>query len=331
MAIPAARIPAPEHGSIGPSDEGLHPHAPGLASWTESYFWDFCDAAGTSGGHCRLSLHPVEERAWLCLVLHRGDEWVMIEEPRLPITALAARVFGLSFSWDPQQPLQAGVLRVEGTGRAGAGPRASRLAQVCAELTLRALGPVYSPPGSRVQGADGRSYAATHYEQAAGYSGHLRIGADDWRFDGFGHREHAWGPRGYRHEWDLLTLHGPDQHWRLSATSVSGAGRFETGTLQSSELHAVSSFELDLQPRDEDREAWSGSLRTRAADGSELAGELEEISAVQLDHSHAPEVPERSLLRRAFVRLQPKRGLLRRKADAPPPLVGWLETHRILG
>ncbi len=329
MAIPAMRIAAPEPGR-SPSDEGLHPHAPGLASWSESFFWDFCDLEGQTGGHCRLSLHPVEERAWLWLLLQRGDEWVLIEEPRLPITALAARLFGLSFAWDPHEPLHAGVLRVEGVGRAGAGPRASRLLSLGAELALRGLGPLHSPPGSRVQGSDGAAYEATHYEQAAAYSGRVRIGDVDWRFDGFGHREHSWGPRGYRHEWDLLTLHAPDRHWRLSATAVAGAGRFETGTLQSDQLHAVSSLELDLQPCGDGLTSWSGSVSARAADGSELAGELEEISAAEIDHSHAPEVPAHSLLRRALVRLHPKRSLRRRKSAAAPPLVGWLETHRVL-
>jgi hypothetical protein len=330
MTIPAAKLPSAEPSQVGPSDEGIHPHAPGLRSWSESYFWDFCDVEGVSGGHCRLSLHPVEERAWLCLVLHRGSEWVMIEEPRLPVTALAARLFGLSFSWEPKEPLRRGQLRIDGMGRIGAGANASRLAPISLELTMSGLGPVFSPPGIRVQGLDGRSYAATHYEQAAAFSGRIRIHRDDWRFDGYGHREHAWGPRGFRHEWDVLTLHSADQHWRLATTAVSGAGRFEAGTLQTSDFHPVNRFDLELRPKDEDREAWSGRVRAQAADGSELDGELEEISAAQLDHSHAAEVPEQSLLRRAFVKLHPKRGLLKRKGDAKPPLVGWLETHRIL-
>jgi hypothetical protein len=56
-------------------------------------------------------------------------------------------------------------------------------------------------------------------------------------------------------------------------------------------------------------------------DGSELAFQLETISAVEIDITHTFVPPERSIYRRALVRA-------RRASGAP--LVGWTEFNRFL-
>jgi hypothetical protein len=47
---------------ILPEDEGVHPYDPDVEWWNESWFWDFFNADGTVAGHCRIGLHPVQQR-----------------------------------------------------------------------------------------------------------------------------------------------------------------------------------------------------------------------------------------------------------------------------
>src|SRR5262245_17840851 len=68
------------------ADEGPHPFDPAVEWWNESWFWDWFDAEGRVAGHCRIGLHPNQQRAWLWYYHYHDGEWIAVEETRLPIT-----------------------------------------------------------------------------------------------------------------------------------------------------------------------------------------------------------------------------------------------------
>ena len=55
--------------------------------WNESIFYDWYDDAGSYAGHCRIGVHPNQDRVFVWFYLWDGASWVAIEEPRLPLGA----------------------------------------------------------------------------------------------------------------------------------------------------------------------------------------------------------------------------------------------------
>ncbi|HXQ18425.1 MAG TPA: hypothetical protein VN781_02245 [Acidimicrobiales bacterium] len=54
----------------------------------------------------------------------------------------------------------------------------------------------------------GEEFARGHYEQLVAASGTLQVGDDRWEFDGFGLRDHSWGPRYWQAPWYYRWLTG---------------------------------------------------------------------------------------------------------------------------
>src|SRR3989442_4105815 len=56
--------------------------------------------------------------------------------------------------------------------------------------------------GGERLGEDGGSFSAEfargHYEQHVGAEGSIRVGDNEWAVDGFGLRDHSWGPRSWQ-------------------------------------------------------------------------------------------------------------------------------------
>jgi hypothetical protein len=47
----------------------------------------------------------------------------------------------------------------------------------------------------------GEEFAKGHYEQLVGAKGRIRVGEEEWAVDGFGLRDHSWGPRYWQAPW----------------------------------------------------------------------------------------------------------------------------------
>ncbi len=155
---------------IVPSDEGPHPHSPDHEWWNESYFWDWFDARGERAGHCRIGVHPNQDRAWLWFYLYNGAEWVAIEEPRLPLRdfdreKLHYDRWGLRFAYEVTAPLRSGRFSCSGFGRVVSGPRAGMILPVGAELEIEATGPAHSSGANTVASHSAEGYAANRFEQ----------------------------------------------------------------------------------------------------------------------------------------------------------------------
>ncbi len=308
---------------IRPEDDAIHRFDPDVEWWNESWFWDWFDAAGEVAGHCRIGLHPVQNRAWLWLFLYRRGEWIAIEEPRLPLEKLelprvAYDGFGLRFAWDVEEPLRSSRLRVDGFGRVVAGKRAGLILPAGADLAIRGVGAVHSFGRSSAPGHSSEAYDASRFEQPITARGKLRFGDETVDFDGRGERDHSWGPRHWNLEWIFLAVSSGDLRLQCAEARVPNAGRMAAGYLHRETTVSVFDVAFDVRFDDDSLAApLSGRLTARAEDGTAVGGTVEVISAAEIDITHTFVPPERSIYRRALIRVH--------RDGGAEPLLGWIE------
>jgi hypothetical protein len=315
-------------------DEGPHPFDPAERHWNESWFWDWFDEAGEVAGHCRIGLHPVQNRLWIWFYLYQRGEWVAVEETRLPATALRLPEiayddgFGLRFAWEPRAPLRAGRFCFAGFGRVLSGPRAGLVLPVAADLEVEALGAPHAPPQrAAVAGHSSVAYHASRFEQPIASRGTLRIGDAEIPFEGRGERDHSWGPRHWNLEWIFLVLNGAGLCMQCAEARVPGAGRFAGGYLQRAEARPIEEVVFELEFDDARVLApVSGHFAVKAADGSGFGGRIEVVSAAEIDITHTFVPPQRTVYRRALIRVHPD---IPEKDTGGQPLLGWIEFNRM--
>jgi len=78
---------------------------------------------------------------------------------------------------------------------------------------------------------------------------------------------------------------------------------------------------LPVEAHDDLHRAFSGRVEVVAVDGTELSGDIELLTAHEMDISHCLEPPRGTRYHRALVRIRPDQG--------GDPLLGWLEDNRL--
>jgi len=320
------------------SDEWPHAFDPAVEWWNESWFWDWFDAEGRVAGHCRLGLHPNQQRAWIWYYHFCDGEWIAVEEPRLPLADLclaptggpansdvacfAYERFGLSFSWEPDAPLRSGRFRFSGFGRVLTGPRAGMIQPVSADLRVAALGAAHSPGRANAPGHESPKFPASRMEQPIALAGTLSAAGIETNFEGRGERDHSWGPRHWNLEWTMLVLNGPDLRVQCAEARIPNVDPIHGGYLSRGETVSITQARFDFAYHDDDvARPVDGRLEIVAEDGTRLAFEVEPIAATEIDITHTFAPPQRSVYRRALVRAQREGG---------PPLLGWTESNRFV-
>jgi hypothetical protein len=321
------------------ADERPHAFDPAVEWWNESWFWDWFDADGRVAGHCRVGLHPNQQRAWVWYYQLCDGEWIAVEEPRLPITDLcrsapgvpvaggavfAYQRFGLAFSWEPEAPLRAGRLRFSGFGRVLSGPRTGLILPVGADLRVDALGPAHSLGRARAPGHESERYPASRFEQPIAVRGVLRADGVERDFAGRGERDHSWGPRHWNLEWTFLVLNGDDLRLQCAEARIPNLAPIHGGYLcrePGADTVTIAEARFDFAFRDEDlSRPVAGRFTARAEDGTALAFDVEPLAAAEIDITHTFVPPQRSVYRRALVRAA--------GAGRAEPLLGWVESNR---
>lgn len=315
---------------VEPADEGPHAFDPAVEWWNESWFWDWFDAEGRVAGHCRVGVHPNQQRLWIWYFTWRDGEWVALEEPRLPLAALrrdgglAYEGWGLRFAWTPRDPLRRGRFELGGFGRVLTGPRAGMILPVGADLEVEALGPPHSLGRATAAGHSSEGYPASRMEQPIAARGRLRQGEGWLDFDGRGERDHSWGPRHWNLEWTFLVANGDRLRLQCAEAFVPNVGRFPGGYLLREETRTRTiqevSYDLKIDP-DDVMHFVSGRFAVEAEGGDAFGGAIECLAAAEIDITHTFVPPQRSLYRRALIRVRPD--------DGSPPLLGWLELNRL--
>jgi hypothetical protein len=322
---------------VGFDDEGPHRFDPAVEWWNESWFWDWFDADGRIAGHCRVGLHPNQQRAWIWFYHFADGEWIALEETRLPITDLcrleagaspsgravfAYQRWGLAFSWESEAPLRSGRLRVSGFGRVLSGPRTGLILPVGADLEVEAIGAAHSMGRARAPGHESAQFPASRFEQPIALRGALRVDGHERHFEGRGERDHSWGPRHWNLEWTFLVLNGEDLRLQCAEARIPNVPPIRGGYLARATTVAITDARFAFAYRDEDlARPMAGVCTVSAADGTQLRFDIEPLSAAEIDITHTFVPPERSVYRRALVR--------GRRADGPP-LLGWVESNRFV-
>lgn len=310
---------------IAPQDEYAHPYSPDHEWWNESWFWDWFRPDGSAAGHLRIGVFPNQRRVWLWLLLFDGDRWVALEETRLPLgdwdwpDHLTYDRLGLRCSWEVGSPLRSGRLRCEGFGRVVSGPRAGLVLPVACDLEITAEGVPHSSGEGNVEGHMDESYSTSRFEQPVSVAGSFSIGPEVHDMTGQGERDHSWGPRDWNLEWAFLVMGGHQLRMQWAAVDIEGLDRISVGYLKRGEdTRNITEVDESLHFGRALDETVSGPFRVTADDGSTLEGEIETISAAEIDIAHCFVPPRPSTYRRALIRVQ---------VDGERN-VGWLEVNR---
>jgi len=318
-------------------DEFHHPFSADHPDWNESYFFDWYDASGSNAGHCRVGWHPVQQRILFWLYLFNGSEWLVIEEYRLPFSALQLGTvddaegvknafsytgWGLNFKYQPQQPLRSGRLAVSGFARVLCGERQGMIKPVEVDLNINAIGPPYSRGGGAVDSHSADNFSTDRYEQPTQSKGWMVIDGDKTELTVRGERDHSWGPRPWDMGWQFFVVN--NESFSLLATQVAipewplitmgyyhGHGE---AMEQLAETELMLSFDVNNPTQ-----AVSGTFSLLCESGRKILGSIETISGTEIDITHTFAAPHRSEYRRSLIRCT---------FDNGSQSIGWLECNR---
>jgi hypothetical protein len=224
-------------GNLAPEDDYLHELGP-EPNFNESAYYNFFDRERRLGGWFRIGNRANEGYAERTVCLYLPDGRVLFSFGRPKIASNDAfDAAGLRF--EVLEPTQRHRTTFEGTllelaePRAMADPKAafegSPKKKVGFDLVHEAVGPLYGSKAEKKADEDpAQSFARAHFEQHMRVTGSLSIEAERFAIDGYGLRDHSWGPRYWQaiHSYEWLTLNfGPDLGAMVSVIQRDAAGK----------------------------------------------------------------------------------------------------------
>jgi hypothetical protein len=210
-------------GDLVPEDDYTHPLGP-EPNFNESMYFNFFDRGRKVGGFVRLGNRANEGRAEMTTTLYLPDGRVLFTFGRPQISHNDAFDAG-GMRFEVEEPTQRLRTRFEGEvlelrePRAMADPKRafseSPRKKVALDLVHEAVGPMYGGHADREESEREASqqFAKAHYEQHMKVAGALAVEGERIPIEGFGLRDHSWGPRFWQaiHSYEWLTLNfGPD-------------------------------------------------------------------------------------------------------------------------
>jgi hypothetical protein len=205
-------------GNLEPADDYTHALGP-ESNFNESMYFNFFDRERRLGGFLRLGNRANEGHAEATVTLFLPDGRVLFDFRRAPIDGNDAfDAGGVRFEvLEPSQKLRttyAGSVLEMAEPRDMADPREAfrnnPTKPLRIELVHDAVGPMYGRAGDPNE--EGRAtqeqFARAHYEQHMRVTGGVRFDEQQLEIEGYGLRDHSWGPRTWQaiesYEW--LTL-----------------------------------------------------------------------------------------------------------------------------
>ena len=205
-------------GNLVPEDDYTHALGP-EPNFNESMYFNFFDRARGVGGFVRLGNRANEGRAEKTVTLFLPDGRVLFSFDRAQIDGNDAfDAGGLRFEvLEPGQTLRSvyeGKVLELAEPRSMGDPRAafaeSPRRRVALDLVHDAVGPMFGGQADREEREKmaEQQFAKAHYEQHMAVTGELRIDDEIFPIEGFGLRDHSWGPRTWQaiHSYEWLTL-----------------------------------------------------------------------------------------------------------------------------
>lgn len=198
---------------LEPNDEYMHP-LEAASNFNESMYFNAYDPKNNVGGFLRLGNRANEGHAELttCLYLPDGRVAFVYKRPEIANND-AFDAGGTTFNViEPFKELHTtyrGKICILDEPLQMADPRKAFTENPWAECevdwTHTGVSSMYggepvNDDGSPIQ-SDAQGFAKGHYEQHMKVQGHIRVGDEEWVLDGFGLRDHSWGPRFWSAPW----------------------------------------------------------------------------------------------------------------------------------
>ncbi|KZX55091.1 hypothetical protein A3709_08865 [Halioglobus sp. HI00S01] len=295
-------------------DEYPHPFSPDHMDWNESYFFDWYNDDATFAGHCRVGWHPAQERLLFWLFVYHNNEWLVIEEYRLPFSALTLNNddkafsysgWGLECSYTPGQPLVDGKLSVKGFARVISGVRLGTVLPVAVDLQLEAVAPPHSRGAGEVESHSAEGYATNRYEQPMKAQCTTSIAGIESVFDVRGERDHSWGPRPWDMEWAFLVINNEQFSLQATVVNIPEWPAIKMGYFKPADAAMVNLTDVDFQVEynaASPEQAVSGTIVLTGEDGSVIRADMAAVSGTEIDITHTFAIPKRTEYRRSLVR-----------------------------
>jgi hypothetical protein len=196
---------------LEPHDEYMHELGP-EPNFNESMYVNIFDPDNQIGGFFRIGNRANEGYAEMTVCLYLPDGQVGFLFKRAEITNNDAFDAG-GMKWEMVTPFEA--LKVSYRGKVVllddplemSDPKKAFTENPYAEadidimFTGQGRDSMFGGEPDEPHETPGEEFAKGHYEQLVAGSGHIRVGEREWHVEGFGLRDHSWGPRYWQAPW----------------------------------------------------------------------------------------------------------------------------------
>lgn len=188
------------HGNLTPEDDYTHELGP-EENFNESVYFNFFDPTQNRGGFVRIGNRANEGYAEMTAIVWNPDGSAVFNYAKPPITNNKSWNAG-GLQIEVVEPGERITTRFDGEAVFLKDPRAmsnpgkafkeNPKQTLLIELTHDAVGPLYGHVGDP---DDGNQFARAHSEQHMRVSGSISLDGNALAFNGWGLRDHSWGPR----------------------------------------------------------------------------------------------------------------------------------------
>jgi len=206
---------------LDPADEYMHPLET-ASNFNESMYFNCFDPAEGIGGFLRLGNRANEGYAELTTCLYLPDGRIAFTFARPEVSSNDAFDAG-GMRFEVVTPFEA--LHVSYHGKVCLLERPLEMADprraftenpwtdAAVDLDYRGVSPMLggervNDDGTSIVEDPAQAFARGHYEQHVGARGEIRVGDEAWPIDGYGLRDHSWGPRFWQAPWWYRWLTG---------------------------------------------------------------------------------------------------------------------------
>ena len=249
---------------LEPEDEYMHELGP-EPNFNESMYFNVYDPSKHVGGFMRIGNRANEGYAEMtvCLYLPDGRVAFMFNRPKISDNS-AFDAGGLRFEvvrpFEELHVAYAGSVVLLDDPLQMAEPRTAFKENPSAKaeisLAFGGLSSMFGGESDEPREAEGEEFARGHYEQLVSGMGSISVGDDTWEIDGFGLRDHSWGPRSWQAPWYyrwLTANFGPSFGFMASrVASQEGPGTRGGFVWDGTAMHYCSQVEISTGWRGED-------------------------------------------------------------------------------
>lgn len=238
------------------SDEGTHPVGT-QSNWNESRYVDFWDSQQQVGGWFRIGNRPNEGRAEMsaCVNLPDGRIAFMFNRPAITANTLESG----HQSWEIIKPWKTNRIRYRGEMMILDDPWILTQPKIAFETSPRVEADIdlscHSQGLESVMGFDQDhidriflpGQADFHYQHLARSTGRVRVGDQQWTVNGFGGKDHSWGPRNWHAKIYLrwLISSTDDDNGFMLVRAVGPTKKTRGGfVLEGGRFHLVDDFDM---------------------------------------------------------------------------------------